>query len=204
MQTFIKRKRSKTLVFDFYIFFCFNECLITRAYKKFNMDILVKMNRFQIKQNTLTYCEIYSNKTCLGNLNQRKRVIQLHVQLYMLYLHMYISKKEYQNFIGTRVNDLGHPKEQVWEIYDGPYHLLQIKGVRSIVLMGPFRQMDWNAFIIWKWMAIAIILRDSWNLVYSEKEKSVLDPVHFTLTFVLILSDHFTIVHSRRPFHFEV
>ena len=56
-------------------------------------------------------------------------------------------------------------EEQVWEIYDGLYHLLQIKGVRSIVLMGPFRQMDWNAFIIWKWMAIAIILRDSWNLV---------------------------------------
>ena len=49
--------------------FCFNKCLTKQAFKKFNMDVMVKMERFQIKQNSLNLKSTLGSQEYIETIN---------------------------------------------------------------------------------------------------------------------------------------
>ena len=77
-QTFIKTKiilESNTIVFDPYNLFVFVNVWLLVFFKKFNMDIWVKMVSFQIIQNVLNLKTTLS--TCMPRYYSKSNILQL-------------------------------------------------------------------------------------------------------------------------------
>ena len=106
-QIFIKTKtikRSKTIVFDpYYIFVLINVCLLWLI-KKFNMDILVKIGSFQIKQNVLNL------KSTLINSKKQSTCSWLHKKLTADIFVSHISK-DVGSGIGPRSSLVKYTKQ---------------------------------------------------------------------------------------------